>query len=214
MKKTYKFISLILCFVLLTSCVTVMAYANDTVLIGDVDGNGAIDTSDAREVLKMAAGIVPADVTVADMNGDGIVSVEDATQVLYKASNIGGVVIPDKNGENYLSDDPNNEFIRLVSNTYGVDTAALVAIYSVPDSGTNYVLQFKAKGLLNKTYEKSPDNLYRVYHIGLAPERTISYTGGNLITGNYNCSGAEGVLVFNLVQTKVMPQYPDYFQGV
>ena len=66
----------------------------------------------------------------------------------------------------------------------------------------------------NHFYEKSPDNLERVYHIGLAPERKISYTSGKLLTGNYNCEGAEGMLVFNLVQTKVMPQYPDYFEGV
>lgn len=180
---------------------------------GDVDGNGAVDTADARIVLQMAAGIVEADLTVADMNDDGIISVQDALDTLYKASNIGGVVIPDKNGDNYLSDDPNNEFIRLIASTYNVDKNALVAIYSVPDSGTNYVLQFK-KSLFGSTIEKSPKNLYRVYHIGLAPERTISYTEGKLLTGNYNCSGAEGMLVFNLVKTEVMPQYPGYFTGL
>ena len=187
---------------------------NGEAVLGDIDGSGTVDTQDARDILKMASGIIETDLAIADMNGDGIVSIDDATQALIKATNIGGVVIPNKNGDNYLSDDPDNEFIKLIASTYNVDTKALVAIYSVPDSGTNYVLQFKASGLLNKTYEKSPDNLYRVYHIGLAPERTISYTSGNLVTGNFNYSGAEGMLVFNLVQTKVMTQYPDYFEGV
>ncbi len=214
MKKTSKILSLLLCFVFLLSSLSIVAFAEGEVIPGDVDGSGTVDTQDAREILKMASCIVPADVVVADMNGDGIVSVEDAIMALSKASNTGGVVIPNKNGDNYLSDDPNNEFIDLIADTYNVDKKALVAIYSVPDSGTNYVLQFKAKGLVNKTYEKSPDNLYRVYHIGLAPERTISYTSGNLLTGNHNCTGAEGMLVFNLVQTKVMQQYPDYFEGV
>ncbi len=214
MKKTSKIISLLLCVAFLVSTLSVIAFAEGEKILGDVDGSGTVDTQDAREILKMASCIIPADSDVADMNGDGIVSVDDAIQALTKASNTGGVVIPDKNGENYLSDDPNNEFIDLIADTYDVDKNALVAIYSVPDSGTNYVLQFKAKGLVNKTYEKSPDNLYRVYHIGLAPERTISYTSGNLVTGNYNCSGAEGMLVFNLVQTKVMQQYPDYFVGL
>lgn len=214
MKKTSKIISLLLCVAFLVSTLSVIAFAEGEKILGDVDGSGTVDTQDAREILKMASCIIPADSEVADMNGDGIVSVDDAIQALTKASNTGGVVIPDKNGENYLSDDPNNEFIDLIADTYDVDKNALVAIYSVPDSGTNYVLQFKAKGLINKTYEKSPDNLYRVYHIGLAPERTISYTSGNLVTGNYNCSGAEGMLVFNLVQTKVMQQYPDYFVGL
>lgn len=217
MKKKFKFLSLFLCSVILFSSLSIVAFAegeNGELILGDVDRSGKVDTQDAREILKMASGIIEENITVADMNGDGIISVEDATQALVKATNIGGVVIPNKNGDNYLSDDPNNEFIKLIASTYNIDTKALVAIYSVPDSGTNYVLQFKAKSLLNKPYEKSPDNLYRVYHIGLAPERTISYTSGNLLTGNYNCEGAEGMLVFNLVKTKVMPQYPDYFEGV
>ena len=215
MKKKFKFLSLFLCSVILFSSISVVAFAegeNGELILGDVDRSGKVDTQDAREILKMASGIIEENITVADMNGDGIISVEDATQALVKATNIGGVVIPNKNGDNYLSDDPNNEFIKLIASTYNIDTKALVAIYSVPDSGTNYVLQFKAGGIFNKTYEKSPDNLYRVYHIGLAPDRTISYTSG--WTGNYNCSAGEGALVFNLVKTKVMTQYPDYFVGV
>ncbi len=217
MKMKFKILSLFLCLAVLFCSLSTVSFAegeNGERVLGDVDGSGTVDTQDARDILKMASGIIEEDVSIADMNGDGLVSVEDATQALIKATNIGGVVIPDKNGENYLSDDPNNEFIKLIASKYDVDTDALVAIYSVPDSGTNYVLQFKGSGIFNKTYEKSPDNLYRVYHIGLAPERTISYTSGNLVSGNYNCSGAEGMLVFNLVQTKVMPQYPDYFEGV
>lgn len=214
MKKTSKIISLLLSFVFLISSLSVVAFAEGEAILGDVDGNGTVDTQDAREILRMASCIIPEDLAIADMNGDGVVSVDDAIAALNKASNTGGVVIPDKNGENYLSDDPNNEFIDLIADTYDVDKKALVAIYSVPDSGTNYVLEFKASGLINKTYEKSPDNLKRVYHIGLAPERAISYTSGSLLTGNYNCTAAEGILVFNLVQTKVMQQYPDYFEGV
>lgn len=217
MKKKSKVLSLFLCLVILIVSLTTVAFAegeNGEAVLGDMDGSGAVDTQDAREILKMASGIIPEDVSIADMNGDGIVSLDDALMALTKATNIGGVVIPDKNGENFLTDDPNNEFIDLIADTYNVDKKALVAIYSVPDSGTNYVLQFKASGLINKTYEKSPDNLYRVYHIGLAPERTVSYTSGNLLTGNHNCTGAEGMVVFNIVKTTVMEQYPDYFEGV
>lgn len=198
---------------MLLSTISLTAFAEGEVIKGDVDGNGVVDTVDARIILQMAASITESDLTTADMNGDGIISLHDALDALRKASSIGGVVIPDKNGDNYLSDSPNNEFIKLISSTYNIDENALVAIYSMPDSGTNYVLQFK-KGLFSSTYEKSPDNLYRVYHIGKAPERTISYTEGKLLSGNYNCSGAEGMLVFNLVKTEVMAQYPTYFTGV
>lgn len=206
---------MILSIVLLCSSLSTVALAEETqVVMGDVDGSGKVDTQDARIILQMAGSIIEPDVTVADMNSDGVVSLDDVFEALTVASSVGGVVMPDKNGENYLSDSATNEFIKLVSQKFNVDTKALVAIYSVPDSGTNYVLQFK-KSLIGSKYEKSPDNLERVYHIGAAPEREISYTNGKLVLGDhYNCEAAEGVLVFNLVQTKVMEQYPDYFVGV
>ncbi len=212
MKKLFKLLSILMCVVFLLSSICLGVYAEGEIVLGDVDGSGKVDTQDARAILKMACGITEADITVADMNGDGAVSVADAIQALKTASSIGGVVIPDKNGENYLSDDPDNEFIKLISQEYGVDSKALVAIYSVPDSGTNYVLQFEKKLL---SYDKSPDGLTKVYHIGVAPERTISYTDGKAVGGeHYNCSAAEGVVVFSLVQSKVMTQYPTYFEGV
>ncbi len=215
MKARFRVMSLLLTLSLLLCTFSVTAFAEDSAtLLGDVDGNGKVDTQDARAILRMASYIDAPDLSVADMNSDGIISLDDVIEALEKASNVGGVVIPDANGENYLSDSANNEFIKLVSQRFGVDSKSLVAIYSVPDSGTNYVLQFK-KSLIGSTYKKNPDNLERVYHIGVAPQREISYTNGKLILGDhYNCEAAEGVLVFNLVQTKVMAQYPDYFEGV
>ena len=219
MKVKIRVTSILLALAVLLCSFSVTALAEDsTVLLGDVDGNGKVDTQDARAILRMASLITAPDLLVADMNSDGIISVDDVMLALEKASNVGGSVggveIPDANGENFLSDSASNEFIKLVSSKFGVDSKSLVAIYSVPDSGTNYVLQFK-KSLIGSTYKKSPDNLERVYHIGVAPERVISYTNGKLILGDhYNCEAAEGVLVFNLVKTTVMEQYPDYFEGV
>ena len=219
MKAKFRVVSLLLTLSLLLCTFSVTAFADEsTVLLGDVDGNGKVDTQDARAILRMASCIDAPDLSVADMNSDGIISLDDVMEALTKASNVGGnvggVEIPDANGENFLSDSASNEFIKLVSQKFGVDSKSLVAIYSVPDSGTNYVLQFK-KSLVGSTYKKSPDNLERVYHIGVAPERAISYTNGKLLLGDhYNCEAAEGVLVFNLVKTSVMEQYPNYFEGV
>ena len=215
MKSKFRVVSLLLVLSLVLCTFSVTVYADDSAtLLGDVNGNGKVDTQDARAILRMASFIIVPDLSVADMNSDGIISLDDVMEALEKASNVGGVEIPDANGENFLSDSASNEFIKLVSQKFGVDSKALVAIYSVPDSGTNYVLQFK-KSLIGSTYKKSPDNLERVYHIGVAPGREISYTNGKLVLGDhYNCEAAEGVLVFNLVKTTVMEQYPDYFEGV
>ena len=210
MKKTRLF-SLLLSLVMVATMFPLVAFAEDGVVLGDVNRSGAVDTDDVFAILQMAGGIEYADLSVADMNGDGMVSLSDALAALDAAANINtDSVIPDKNGDNFLSVDPDNEFIKLVISKYNKPVQSLVAIYSVPDSGVNYVLQFSSKN----NYEKSPANLERVYHIGKAPEREISYTEGKLIGGNYNCSGAEGMVVFELVKTEVMPQYPGFFVGL
>lgn len=219
MRKIYKISSFALALILLLTSFLTIGYAEGeqteepAVLLGDVDLSGKLDTVDARLILRFSAKLDPIDEALlerADMNSDGVISVEDSVLALRQATSI---VIPDKNGENFLTDSPDNEFIQLIANTYGLDPASLVAIYSVPDSGTNYVLRFK-KSLFSNKYEKSVDNLYYVYHIGVAPEREISYTNGQLILGDhYNCEPAEGVMVFSLVQSMVMEQYPGYFEG-
>lgn len=247
MKKMKKILSVILCVVLLVLSFSTTSFAegegaDDFVLVGDVDGNGKIETVDARLVLRVAANIdsLSADkIEAADANFDGVISLDDALVILKAAANIAvdggsggtnkpeepdnsggdnsgsgdtsGIVIPDKNGDNFLSDSRDNEFIKLISSKYNLDPASLVAIYSVPDSGTNYVLRFG--GNSKNGYKKSADNLKYVYHIGAAPERKISYTNGKTLIGadHYNCTAAEGIMVFNLVKTKVMEQYPDYF---
>ncbi len=222
MKKLFKISSLFLSIVLLLLSFSTIAFAEGeeteepTILLGDMDLNGKVDTNDARLILRLSARLETVTeemLSIGDMNSDGVISVDDAILALRKAVSVGGVVIPDKNGENYLTDDPNNEFIKLIANTYKLDPASLVAIYSEPDTGTNYVLRFK-KSVIGNNYDKSVDNLYYVYHIGAAPERKISYTNGQLVLGDhYNCEAAEGVMVYNLVQTMVMEQYPDYFEG-
>lgn len=245
MKKIIRLLSIALSIALFVVAFNVNAFAEETtddtqteenILMGDVNGDGIVDTNDSIIALQMAANIVPVN-AAADMDADGYVSVKDARAILRLAlyppkpkpepepdpepdtpqdptggEQVGGVVIPDKNGENKLSDKSDNLYITLIAQRFNVDPASLVAIYSEPDTGTNYVLQFKKSG---GKYEKSVDNLQRVYHIGAAPEREISYTNGKLLFGeHYNCDSGTGVLVFNLVQTQVMPQYPDYFTGV
>ncbi len=115
------------------------------------------------------------------------------------------------NGENYLSDHYENEYIQLVEREYGVDTDLLVAIYSVPDSGTNFVLQFNGKTNSKDEIIKSPDTLEKVYQIDL--DKNIKVATGTS-QGNVGVSYPESVLCFNMVKKLVMEQYPNYFTGL
>lgn len=116
-----------------------------------------------------------------------------------------------KNGDNILSDHHNNKYIKLVSGKYGVDKELLVAIYSEPDTGNNFVLEFSGKRDEDGNVVKSPDTLTKVYLID--KNQKISVATGKT-TGNVGVSYAEGTLCFNMIKTIVMPQYPEYFTGV
>ncbi len=116
-----------------------------------------------------------------------------------------------KNGDNYLSDHYENEYIALVESEYGIDPDLLVAIYSVPDTGTNFVLQFSGAKNKNDEIVKSPDTLEKVYQIDLDKNIKVA-TGTN--KGNVGVSYPESVMSFNMVKVIVMEQYPDYFTGL
>lgn len=116
-----------------------------------------------------------------------------------------------KNGENQLSDHHNNKYIKLVSEKYNVDKENLVAIYSEPDTGNNFVLEFSGKRNEEGNVIKSPDTLVKVY--GIDKQKNVCIATGKT-TGNVGVSYAEGMLCFNMIKTIVMPQYPEYFTGV
>ena len=116
-----------------------------------------------------------------------------------------------KNGDNMLSDHYDNQYIKLVAGEYDVDTDLLVAIYSVPDTGNNFVLEFDGTKDASGNYVKSPDTLKTVYQIDLERNIKVATSSG---VGNVGVSYAEGLFCFNTVKTLVMEQYPDYFTGI
>ncbi len=204
MKKLKSILSLILAFVLAIASFSVSVAAEESaIVLGDIDGDGEVKVADARAVLSMAAGITSADVIKADMDDDGIVSLADARAVL--AISIDLFELPEKTGDNLISDDPDNEFIKLVSSKYSVKAEALVAIYAVPDQGNNFVLEFNKT---SKGYSRSPDNLKKIYQIDLDRNINIATKTG---VGCVGCTAAESILMFSLVKKVIMPEFPDYF---
>lgn len=114
-------------------------------------------------------------------------------------------------GNNILSDNCENEFIKLISETYNVDSDLLVAVYSTPDNGDNFVLQFNGAKDSNGNYVKSPNTLEKVYQVDKS--RNVKIATGKK-SGNVGVSYGEGMLCFNMIKTVVMEQYPDYFTGL
>jgi len=204
MKSVKKVLAISLSVLLVFTCFSFSATAEETkATLGDIDGDGQVKIADARIVLKMAADITAADISKADMDGDGIVSLSDARAVL--AISVDLIELPEKTGDNLISDDPENEYIKLISTKYNIDPKALVAIYAVPDKGNNFVLEFKKT---SKGYGRSPDDLKTLYQIDLDKNINIATKTG---VGCVGCSASESILMFNLVKKVIMPEFPDYF---
>ncbi|MBE6748816.1 MAG: hypothetical protein E7557_06255 [Ruminococcaceae bacterium] len=205
MKTIKKILALSLSVLLLFTCLSFSVFAEEqNVVFGDIDGDGEVKIVDARIVLSMAAGITEPDVSKADMDADGIVSLSDARAVL--ALSIDLVELPEKTGDNLISDDPENEFIKLIAEEYDVDPEALVAIYAVPDKGNNFVLEFSKT---SKGYSRKPKDLKKLYQIDLEKNINIATKTG---IGCVGCSMGESILMFSLVKTVIMPEFPDYFE--
>lgn len=74
--------------------------------------------------------------------------------------------LPESNGTMAVSVDPANEYIKIVSQIRGVSVNLLAAVYSVPQSGQNYVFEFYSAG------GRGVDDLRRVYLISDAGKIT------------------------------------------
>ena len=166
------------------------------------DNTGSYFSSDI--VTDNAVGNNQPSVNQQGNNQDGTVSTTRNEAVAYYEQF-------SKNGENILSDNHENKYIKLVSSSYGVDSEFLVAIYSEPDTGNNFVLEFDGTRDSEGNVVKSPDTLSKVYLVDAQKNISMATKTG---AGNQGVSYAEGLFCFNMVKTIVMEQYPDYFTGI
>ena len=76
------------------------------------------------------------------------------------ASNVDlSIELPSANGKMEVDSSRGNKFTVIVSDERKIDAAYLVAVYSIPDSGQNYVFEFSSKT------GRTADDLRRVYLI-------------------------------------------------
>ncbi len=67
--------------------------------------------------------------------------------------------MPEKNGMMVVDISSSNKFIKIVKNKKDVDAELLAAVFSVPDSGQNYVFEFYDEN------GRDADDIRRVYLI-------------------------------------------------
>lgn len=91
-----KFITVLTVIAVLCSCISIgftagASYTDET-LYGDVNGDGVVDTSDARCALELASGLAlledEAQLIRSDVNFDGYVTIFDARQILRGAAGL------------------------------------------------------------------------------------------------------------------------------
>jgi hypothetical protein len=99
--------------------------------------------------------------------------------------------LPDANGTMEVSLDPSNKFIKAVHNARGVDTSLLAAVYSVPESGQNYVFEFSSAG------KRTADDLRRVYL--LTADGAITSVAASKNTERENLSATENWFCMNVL---------------
>lgn len=67
------------------------------------------------------------------------------------------ITLPEANGKMVVDRSPSNRFTAAIASQKKIDTDLLVAVYSVPESGQNYVFEFYTND------KHSKDNIRRVY---------------------------------------------------
>ena len=113
-----------------------------------------------------------------------------------------GIQLPDANGTMEVSLDPANSFIKAVHDARGIDAALLAAVYAVPESGQNYVLEFNSAG------KRTADNLRRVYL--LKADGSIASVAAAKNSERENLSATENWFCMNvLIKSMVMNAVAD-----
>ena len=73
--------------------------------------------------------------------------------------------LPEANGTMHVSQDTDNRFIQIIHQAYNLPTARLTAVYSLPDTGQNYVLEWNGSTDSAGNMLRNADTLRRCFLI-------------------------------------------------
>jgi cobalamin biosynthesis Mg chelatase CobN len=136
--------------------------------------------------------------TTSVQNANGNKSTESATSVDLS------IEMPSSNGQMTVDTSPNNKFTQIVHKDRQIDTGYLIAVYSLPDTGQNYVLEFTS------TTDFTADTLRRVFLIGTNGK--ISSVAAKSSSERENVSSMENWFCMNvLIKKMLLPAIQNQF---
>ncbi len=134
-----------------------------------------------------------------------VTSTEEKTTVQQPSDEIElSISMPDKNGTMVTDKNSENEFIRIVNKEKGIAAELLVAVYSVPESGQNYVFEFYDEN------DFSSENIRRVYLIDMSGN--ITSVTATESSERENISPVENWFCMNVLIKEII--YPAVSEGV
>lgn len=138
---------------------------------------------------------VPASVAATD--GEA----EDAS-VTFPAS------LPEANGTMHVSHDADNRFIQIIHQAYNLPAARLTAVYSVPDTGQNYVLEWNGSTDSTGKILRNADTLRRCFLIDA--NGNVSAVAATDASERENMSAIENTFAMEtLIKRVILPQIAD-----
>ncbi|MCH5197642.1 MAG: hypothetical protein J1E34_01940 [Oscillospiraceae bacterium] len=119
----------------------------------------------------------------------------------YEEINL-SIDMPEPNGTMQVSLEADNKYISIIVSERNIDAALLAAVYSVPESGQNYVFEFYSSA------ERSENNIRRVYFIN--SNEKIESVAASKTTERENISAAENWFSMNvLIKKMIFPAVKD-----
>lgn len=116
------------------------------------------------------------------------------------------IELPSANGKMEVDTSRGNKFTVIVSEERGIDASYLAAVYSVPDSGQNYVFEFSSKT------GRTADDLRRVYLIDANGK--ITGVAAKKASEKENISAVENWFCINvIIKNLIFPSVEDELNG-
>lgn len=108
-----------------------------------------------------------------------------------------------KTGEMAFSDSPDNRYIKAIADKYSVNSANLVAIYTVPQNDANMVLEFSGKTDASGRLVRDASTLVAIYTI----DASLNSKRASKDSSKNEYDYGEMSVMFIAVTTYIMPEF-------